>query len=146
MDYRTRLTNKISSFGGSISGVDSFCGEEINTRMIDEGVYFDGAKSIVNSELEAGKCHENSIMVWLKNRDKLKICTGYCRSKDLAWYRHSWCVDEDGVVYECTPIKRDCYYGLPLTYEETLVFIEAALYPDQVQKIRNELNESSIKR
>jgi len=62
------------------------------------------------------QCHENSARLWDANRKRCKIVTGYSLSKGM-WYQHSWCENDEGVIFETTT-KREAYFGVELTPEE----------------------------
>ena len=84
------------------------------------GQVWDGEEAIIEEEMPAGLCHNNSIKVWIE-QDNIKICTGYALSDDR-WIRHTWIVDGDGNIHECTPVKREKYFGAILNKEEAEKF------------------------
>ena len=140
MNLREELESKLLSLGGSVAHVNDFAGEQINSRLISDGLYFNDSNVVVVDKYGWGLCHNNAIFNWLENKDKLRICTGFAMDSD-AWYRHTWCVDEDGVVYECTPGKRKFYYGLPLNEEETNLFMHEVLYPHELEQIESDISQ-----
>lgn len=87
-------------------------------KIHDEGRFFTGDDSVIEDG-DAGRCHENSINNHMKNPE-LKVCTGFSMNNGR-WIRHSWCVDSEGRVHECTPIKRELYYGTILDEENTIL-------------------------
>lgn len=87
-------------------------------KVSDDGRFFLGDDSVIENG-DAGRCHMNSIRNHLKNKD-LKVCTGFSMNNGK-WIRHSWCVDSDGKVHECTPIKRELYFGAILDEENTIL-------------------------
>ena len=84
------------------------------------GQIWDGEEAIIEEEMPAGLCHNNSIKVWVE-QENIKICTGYALSDDR-WIRHTWIIDGEGNIHECTPIKRDKYFGAILNEEEAEKF------------------------
>ncbi len=115
-EKRTYLENRLLRLAGRVAfAVDA---DYWIDKVLDEGRVFSG-EDIVIEEGDAGKCHLNSINAHLKNPD-LKVCTGFSINGDR-WVRHSWCVDSEGKVHECTPIKREMYYGSILDEEDTIL-------------------------
>ena len=141
MDYRNMVKRKILELAGSVANVVQLGGEEYQRRLLQNGIYYENPQVIESTEAGWGACHNNSIYKWLENQKNLRICSGYARDGDV-WYRHTWCVDKDGVIYECTAGKREHYYGLSLNEEETRAFIEAMLPPNEVENALSKIDDS----
>ena len=60
------------------------------------GQIWDGEEAIIEEEMPAGLCHNNSIKVWVE-QENIKICTGYALSDDR-WIRHTWIIDGEGNI------------------------------------------------
>lgn len=69
-------------------------------------------------------CHANSAKLWYKNRNKIKIATGYALPSDGMWRQHTWCVKvgvrKNRIIETTTP--RIAYFGFVLTEEESEAF------------------------
>ena len=132
------LNEKLLSLRGSVAHVVGFGLDDISGKLLRDGIFFDKPKVITLDWCSAGLCHNNSIYVWAENMDNLRICTGYAIDKDV-WYRHTWCVDTNNVIYECTPYARGAYYGKILDLEESKEFIAQVLYPNEIEKINDKI-------
>lgn len=111
IEKQKEITKRILSAGGKVVHV---VGDEAEVDMImEKGQLFDGATSIVEGG-EHMLCHNNSLKFYLEN-EGMRLCTGYAANEskdgDYMWVNHSWCIDKDGIIHECTPVKRDKYYG-----------------------------------
>jgi len=71
---------------------------------------------------EACHCHTNVCHLYMANRQRTRICTGYAMSRDQAWRQHSWCVDLASDRPIETTEKRVLYYGFMMTLEECRQF------------------------
>ena len=59
-------------------------------------------------------CHENCARIWLADRAKRQLITGFALSAyDRMWRQHTWVLRDDGTLIETTA-KRDVYFGLVL--------------------------------
>lgn len=87
--------------------------------MID-GKEWNSEDAILETSMPAGLCHNNSIDMWLQ-KDDMKICTGYSLNNNQ-WIRHTWTIDSNGTLHECTPIKREKYFGVILNDKEAELF------------------------
>lgn len=81
------------------------------------------------------ECHAVSAWLWKTNPGYRIIC-GMAYSEELNescsdWHFHSFCVDQEGVIVEPTPIVRDWYVGSVLTPEQATVF-----YEEEVENIK----------
>src|SRR5262245_12343254 len=56
-------------------------------QLLERGQPFGGRSRL---KIGPGKCHENSALLWNKNRDTMFIATGYALSEDGVWRQHSW--------------------------------------------------------
>ena len=89
----------------------------------------DGAEVVEYDDY--GLCDYNSSKFYVEN-DGIKICTGLAYNEDSkVWIGHTWCIDGDNKVYECTPIVRDNYFGMVLNKEETENFISNWKFPEK---------------
>ncbi len=109
-EKQEEIKKKILAAGGKMVHVT---GNEAEVDMIaSKGQLFDGETSIVEGG-PAMLCHDNSLKFYLANKG-MRLCTGYAATvtgDDYMWVKHSWCIDKDGIIHECTPEKRDKYYG-----------------------------------
>lgn len=102
--------------------------EEDFDKIISRGLKFPGDSMTMRGE--PSRCHSNSANLWDKNRNKLKISTGYALSKDGLWRQHTWCVwraTRSWRVVETTA-KRIQYYGFIMDEEESEHFLENNYY------------------
>ena len=89
----------------------------------------DGAEVVEYDDY--GLCDYNSSKFYVEN-DGIKICTGLAYNEDSkVWIGHTWCIDGDNKVYECTPLVRDNYFGMVLNKEETENFINNWKFPEK---------------
>jgi hypothetical protein len=65
---------------------------------------------------EERECHRNSAQLWVNNKRKYNIVTGFGLSDDNIWRRHSWLVAMNGDLIETT-IAREMYFGILLNNE-----------------------------
>lgn len=97
---------------------------ETNQPDIEE--YFTrGKKSSGKSVLRMGlpcQCHYNSSLLWLKSKEKIKICTGFALSNDGVWRVHSWGLEKNKIIE--TTEKRLLYYGYILSRIESAFFVQ----------------------
>ncbi len=109
-EKQKEIEKKILAQGGKVVHV---VGNEAEVDMISsKGQFFDGETSIVEGG-PAMLCHDNSLKFYLDTKG-MRLCTGYAANvtgDDYMWVKHSWCIDKEGVIHECTPVKRDKYYG-----------------------------------
>lgn len=119
-EKQMEITKRILSAGGKVVHV---VGDEAEVDMImDKGQFFDGEASVVEGGAHM-LCHNNSLKYYLEN-EGMRLCTGYAASitekdNEYMWVNHSWCIDKEGVIHECTPIKRDKYFGVIMDEKET---------------------------
>jgi hypothetical protein len=62
---------------------------------------------------EDRECHSNSASLWLSDKKKYKLVTGFGLSDDNIWRRHSWVSTVDDNLIETT-IARKIYFGITL--------------------------------
>ena len=116
LEKRDLLKKRLLNQAGNVAFViDS---EYWIDKVFTDGRFFSGEDSVIENG-DAGRCHINSIEHHLKDKD-LKVCTGFSMNNGR-WVRHSWCVDSEGKVHECTPITRELYYGAVLDEEDTVL-------------------------
>ena len=72
---------------------------------------------------EERECHSNSASLWLTNKTKYKIATGYGLSDDDIWRRHSWIMTTGDNLIETT-IAREIYFGIILNKRTARAFAE----------------------
>jgi len=73
---------------------------------------------------EERECHRNTASLWLNNKTKYRIATGFGLSDDNTWRSHSWIITTDGDLIETT-IGRDVYFGIVLSDKDAKTFAEA---------------------
>lgn len=56
--------------------------------LLTRGEVFPAAARLVPGE--PGQCHTNTAALYLANRDRVRIATGYALSRDGIWRQHSW--------------------------------------------------------
>ena len=66
-------------------------------------------------------CHANAARLWMCDREKYAIVTGWAMSQDGVWRQHSWAVDRKGRIVETT-VSRVAYFGVMLDPEEAALF------------------------
>lgn len=113
-DNRKLLEERLLKQSGDIAFIIDF--DFWIDKVLESGRFFSGDNTIIEGGM-AGKCHLNSIETYMENSD-LKVCTGFSMN-NKKWHRHTWCVDSNGIIHECTPIKREMYYGTILDEEDT---------------------------
>lgn len=120
-NMREKLKEKILSFGGDVVHI-THPNKDVK-KWVDRGVASEGKDSIVENG-RAGFCEEESLEYYLKHKDEgVKLCKGFALNKDHGmWVYHAWCKDKDGVIHECTSVKRDLYYGIELDEREAEEF------------------------
>lgn len=118
---RKKLRERILSLGGDEVHI-THQNSDVK-KWLDRGVVSDGKDSIVENG-RAGFCEEESLDYYLKHKDEgVKLCKGYALNKDHGmWVYHAWCKDKEGVIHECTSVKRDLYYGIELDEREAEEF------------------------
>ena len=143
-EKQKEITKRILSAGGKVFHV---VGDEAEVdMMMEKGQLFDGETSIVEGG-EYMLCHNNSLKFYLENKE-MKLCTGYAANEtqdgDYMWVNHSWCVDKDGIIHECTPVKRDKYYGVVMDEREAERFRRGIDYEYNAEcKKREELEANA---
>lgn len=102
---------------------DTFIG-----RIVSEGRLYGGERIICPGRPR--HCQSDAATVWMRNRGRVQLCTGYAFSDDT-WYQHSWCVfTHEGrhTLLETTPVDWTRYFGITLSHEEaTWEFEEVVL-------------------
>ena len=137
MNNEDMISTKLLSLGGKVAHVVKFAGGA-SKRMLENGRFFVGHKIITLNDQPFGACHDNSVYVWANNINQLKICTGYAMDNNV-WYRHTWCVDNEGTIYECTPRTRGAYYGVILNLQESKIFAREVLLPPELEELEGKL-------
>lgn len=104
--------------GSTVNGISD---DTLIDMWTDRGEFMNGENSIIE-DAPLGMCHNNSLDFYLNN-ENIRICTGFAINlKHGVWVRHSWCIDKEGIVHECTPLKRDIYFGTILDEKEAEQF------------------------
>ena len=143
-EKQKEITRRILGAGGKVVHV---VGDDAEIdMMMEKGQLFDGEAAVVEGG-EYMLCHNNSLKFYLEN-EGMRLCTGYAanasQDKDYMWVNHSWCVDNDGIIHECTPIKRDKYYGVIMDEREVERFRRGIDYQyDAECKKREELEANA---
>lgn len=76
---------------------------------------------------EPCQCHYNSANLWDRNRENVKIVTGYALTVDGMWRQHTWCLQvkpRKNIILETTE-ERICYFGYVLTDTEAEKFFNS---------------------
>ncbi len=119
----SNLVSKLVGFGGNTVNIPY---DSLNKRIFLEGViYKNKAKPhAMNREL----CHKNVFS--LHTQHGWSLHSGYVLGKNNAWYRHSWCLNDNNEIIETSyPKATKLYYGIPLNEQE---FLEMMLLMGQV--------------
>lgn len=110
--------NIINKAGGERFQIDMFLDRNISPEfskmLCEKGVVF-GKTNIVARKMEASMCHINSFQYAMKRGGA--VWSGFALSNDGCWRVHSWVVKK-GKVIECTPIRREMYFGLVIDSKE----------------------------
>lgn len=91
------------------------------SKLLMHGYLFD-----FDAELRimgTSRCHQNAVKLWMENKEKNKICTGWGLSDDGLWRQHTWIISNEKII-ETTEIRIK-YFGLVFNDEEAEMF---ALY------------------
>ena len=118
---RKKLRERILSLGGHEVHITQ---PNVDVdKWLSRGEASDGKDSIVENG-RAGFCEEESLDYYLKHKDEgVKLCRGFALNKNHGmWVYHAWCKEKDGVIHECTSVKRDLYYGIELDEKESEKF------------------------
>lgn len=140
MSYDDQLEKKLLSYDGNTAHVIQLGGENICKKILTNGIYVKNPEAITMNNQNYGLCHNNAINIWANNIDKYRLCTGYALDGKV-WYRHSWCIDENGTIIECTPQVREAYYGVPLSLVESRKFLSEILYPNEIKEIESKFSK-----
>jgi hypothetical protein len=89
-------------------------------KILERGRLF-GTRNLKTVRGRASACHENAARLWMCNRDKYSIVTGWAMSDDGIWRQHSWVIDRSDRVIETT-LPRIAYYGADLDPVEAVMF------------------------
>lgn len=117
------LKEKLLSFAG-----ETTCFPWYNSNVdtiINRGQIWYGDK-LSHIKGEPSQCHSNSSLIWMSNKDKYRIATGYALTEDGMWREHTWLIENkprQNKVIETTS-KRILYFGFVLTKEECESFYE----------------------
>lgn len=141
-DKRKQLQEKILSIGGKVVYITH--PEEYVEEWLDNGEVYDGNNAVIE-EGAPMLCEENSLNFYLKHKDEgIKICTGFALNNDHGmWVYHAWCKDKEGIVHECTPVKRDVYYGITLDERQTERFRRSVDFAYDAECARKEKSIST---
>jgi hypothetical protein len=80
-----------------------------------------GTEGLKQVRGEASSCHGNAARLWMCDRKKYAIATGWALSADGVWRQHSWALDPKGRVVETT-VPRLAYFGFDLDPGEAALF------------------------
>lgn len=73
---------------------------------------------------EQSECHQNSALVWSRNKADCSIVTGFALSgDDKIWRMHSWVLTKGGAIIETTE-QREAYFGFVLNEQACQEFYE----------------------
>lgn len=112
------LKHRLLSFGGVDAELEIL---DPDTDKILERGQFWYADKVIWMPYRPNQCHKNSCDLWVENKDKSAIATGYALSEDGVWYVHSWVIKfnyRSASVVETTPCKRKAYFGYVMTPDE----------------------------
>ena len=121
------LRKKLLSFGGEETCLPVIESDLLN--ILERGQLWLGDR-VTLIEGRPSRCHENSSILWHKNKNKYVLCTGYALSPDGLWRQHSWCVQlnpKKNRIIETT-VKRLAYFGFVMNDEEARKFLIANYY------------------
>lgn len=112
------LKKKLLSIGGWAVVLPNI--ESDFKNILERGQRFSGRSQIFLGE--PCQCHSNSADLWMQNRNKIQICTGYALSRDGVWRQHSWCYHIENKIVIETTMKRAQYFGFILNETESMCF------------------------
>lgn len=117
------LKDKLLSVGGTRIIMPRT--DEDLEKTVSRGQFWMGSSAMMQKGLPS-QCHMNSARLYMANKDKIRICTGYALSDDGIWRMHSWGIwtkPRSNKIVETT-VKRVLYYGFVMTPEECEEFAE----------------------
>lgn len=121
MESALKLRDRILGFGGEQA---CMLYKDIDTpRLLRRGQLW-YADRVEFMRGEPSQCHRNSCDLWINNRDRAIICTGYALSADGMWRAHSWLVHlrcNKSYIVETTE-PRVAYYGYAMNVNEAEQF------------------------
>jgi len=88
------------------------------TKLMGRGRVFD--LNVKLKLMRRSGCHENAVKLWMKNKEKNKICTGWGLSDDGLWRQHTWIISGEYIIE--TTEKRIKYFGVVLDEAESEIF------------------------
>lgn len=112
------LQKKLLSVSGIIAKVQKDDPDIDN--LLTDGILLDKPNDILLSG-EMCQCHKNSAYLWMNNKSKYKIMTGYALSESGIWHQHSWLMNKDKIVE--TTVNRSKYFGYILSPLESEIFV-----------------------
>lgn len=121
------LRSKLLSFGGEEACLPSF--EEDLIKILERGQLWYGDRTTFKKG-RPSRCHQNSSILWHKNRREYALCTGYALSEDGCWRQHSWLVwlkPRKNRIIETT-VGRIAYFGFVMDDKEAKEFYYANCY------------------
>lgn len=121
------IEQKLLSFGGSNVMMEVL--DSDNPRVLSRGQFW-YADKVIWMPYRPNQCHKNSCDLWVENKDKTTIATGYALCDDGLWRCHSWVIqikDRSARVVETTPCKRKAYFGYAMMPDECEKFNDANL-------------------
>lgn len=68
---------------------------------------------------EPCECHRNTCYLWLGNKARILIATGYALSDDGMWRQHTWGVYPQKKKIIETTVERVLYFGFVMNLEES---------------------------
>lgn len=121
------LVDKLLSIGGEQVCLPDY--EEDFEKIMERGQIWTGKHSVKMMKGRPSQCHKNSCDLWVNNKDKSVIATGYALSDDGMWRQHSWLIHikPSSVNVIETTVKREAYFGFTMTYDECVEFDDANL-------------------
>lgn len=125
-DSATPATKELITFLCSMAGFAACLdGTDIEThydkKIMKDGQLWRGYNSI-SMKGERSNCHSNTCGLYLHNKDKIRVVSGYALSRDGIWRGHSWGVTKRNIPVETTT-KRVLYFGVVLEGRERNKFI-----------------------
>ena len=130
MDPKLEVQNKVLEYGGATVLINN---NDFIVPIKEKGKLFDPIDVVT----VGGYDYDSNFNSYdfCCNNSNMRLCTGLSYNKDNElWSWHSWCVDENNKIYECTPIIREGYYGAVLNEMELELFSSKLSEKNSIKK------------